>query len=261
MLRGLRMQAIAAAVAVLAGGSLPSASRAEVVRAEAVGVVPTRTGPPAGSPPRQAAIEAGLRDAVASAAARILDQEGVSLEPEALAEVLGTDPFSYVVSFRLLEDRGQRPRLLIPDPEVEWEYVVVVEGQLDLDRVRERLVDAGALAPPEPTGETRSIRVTVERLPGYAAYRAIRDILGEHAATVRPVSFGPGRAVLEARTSLTPGELLDALLSELPAAVTIRPLEVGEEALRLEARAGAARPRVRALFGGGGPAEPAAAGD
>ena len=161
------------------------------------------------------------------------DLEGV-VDP-VLAKALGDDPFDYTPRFRILEDRGVRPALFSTDPEIEEEYVVLVEVHVDVDRVAERLERAGLLV--GPSGEAESIRlcVVVEGLSSFRAYERIRSTLVTEVGvpSAMPVELERGRAVLEVDAGREAEVLLDDLLREAPPELRIIPLEVDEEGLVL----------------------------
>ena len=92
--------------------------------------------------------------------------------------------------------------------------------------------------------ESQSLRVVVEDLPSYRAYRVLMDQLTEGAGATRavPVELSAGRAVLAVDAGLPPGRLAARL--ENAAARAGLPLEVlGIEAAGLRLRVGEPRPQ------------------
>ena len=133
---------------------------ADLRETEAVGAVPLYADKRPASPPRDAAERKALSEAVRQVALQLLSaQDPAEVEPR-LGAALGADPKVYISRFRTLEDRGERPVLFSDDPQARAEYVVVVEAQVDADRVREALSRGGL--PVTPAGEARRIRVRVE---------------------------------------------------------------------------------------------------
>ena len=143
----------ATALASLAGVALLSAPiAAEEQKAQAVGVAPITKADPS---PRDSALRAAVRNAVADAAAAMLpasfvppkpppDHAQAEREPNAwLAEKLGDDPFVYVTRFRIVEDRGKQPAMFSANRSVEYEYVVTAEANLDLDAIRAKMEKLG----------------------------------------------------------------------------------------------------------------------
>ena len=78
---------------------------------EAVGAVPLGAAAPRHSPPRDAALQAALSDAVRRVALELLPELDPGESATLLDEVLGLDPLDYATRFRILEDRGPRPAL------------------------------------------------------------------------------------------------------------------------------------------------------
>lgn len=221
--------------ALLLAIALGGAGKAEVRRVEAVGVVPLYADTPSRVPPRDAALERALQEAVVHVA---LD-ELPDFDPEAghdeLAAALGDDPSAFTSRYRIREDRGERPALFTDDPEVESEYVLVAEVHVDVERVRQRLAQAGLLV---PSGDSRRyrVRVVIEGVESYAAYMAVRTLLEEQdVRSVLPLEMERGRAVLEVDGERPPDELMSGLLSAAPSNLRLVPLGVDDESLTLRA--------------------------
>lgn len=225
---GMRNVGLAAALLLLVAG----AQAAEMRRVEAVGAVPAGADAPQGQPIRQAALQAALSQAVLRVAS---DLGGLSERDPALAEVLGSDPFDYVSRYRILEDRGERRALLVEDPDVTTEYVVLVEAQVDEGLIRSRLTDAGVLSPRQQQGDTQRLLVILEDVHSYQALRAIRARLEEdtRVRSVVPQEFEVGRAALAVETSRAPRDLLQGLTAQPPEGVEVHLLEAGGQGLRL----------------------------
>jgi hypothetical protein len=149
--------------------------------------------------------------------------------------VLGDDPLDYTVRFHVAEDRGVRPALFGADPKVAFEYVVVVEAQIDVDRVERRLEDAGLLVAGRADAPERDLRLVVEDLRSFAAYAALREVLieGVGVKSALPVEMERGRAELVVRTHHGAEQLLEALLRSAPPELVITPVGGPEGVLRL----------------------------
>ncbi len=195
------------ALAITVGLALgaPAPVGAEVVRREAVGVVAATPGDSLGEL-RRGAIRAGVVEAMVVAARRVAPDA----DPAAVADAVREDPFAYTARYRLLEDRGERPAMLLLGRGAEREYVVMVEAHVDLERLREGLFEAGLLAVPPRLGTGR-VAVAVEGLGRYADFREIRDALRAHAPRAEPVEFVRGRALFAVETDDSPETLLRRL--------------------------------------------------
>lgn len=218
-------RARALAVAVCAGLVLAAfaPAHAELRRVEAVGAVPVGEG--AGSSLRQAALQAALGDAALQTARALVEGEAGKPPPEDLATVLGAKPEDYAVSYRVVEDRGEQPALLTGQDPSAREYVLLVEVQVDVGRLRDRLRERGRLAgaPAVPAGPTR-LRLEVLDLPSARAYTAIRDALEAAGGTVVPVELEPRRALLDV-SGLPTAQAVERLrVAPLPPELWIEPL-------------------------------------
>jgi hypothetical protein len=208
---------------------------ADLRSTEAVGAVPLHTDARPATPPRDAAVQKALSEAVRRVALELLsDQDPAEVEPRLDAE-LGKDPLVYITRFRTLEDRGERPVLFSDDPVAKTEYVVVVEASVDAGRLRERLARAGLLA--APAGEVRRyhVRLEAEGLEDHAAYRALRETLleGVGVRSALPIEIERGRAVLDVDGELAGDALLAALVRAAPPGLTLTALEASPERLHL----------------------------
>ena len=220
---------------------VPAVALANARRMEAVGAAGIDPEKDAQGTPRDRARHAAVRDAVRRVALELVPEE---LRPEPAAEpdpeadpnawierALGSDPFAYATRFRILEDRGPRPALLTPD--VEMEYLVVVEVFLDEDRVRERLAARGLL--PEQVAEERNVLEIELEVDSYAAYEGLRQTLlaarGVHS--VMPLEMSRGRVLLAVETELLAEPLLTALIRRAPPELRVELLGVGDDHARV----------------------------
>ncbi len=243
------------AVALALGLSLALAAGAEVRRMEAVGAVGIVPDAPSPVPLREAALDKALGDAVRRVALEQVDPTALEatlatpgeISPDSdavdgtagvLDAALGNDPRSYATRFRILEDRGERPALFVEDPEVQSEYVIVVEVYVDADRVRQRLERGGI--PLLSAEEVRRVRVRVVLLDleSYAALAAVREALldGVGAESVIPVEMERGRSVLAVESDREPSELLAQLLRVVPPELSVDPVLARGQTLTLRVR-------------------------
>lgn len=203
-------------------------------RVEAVGAVGLDAEKPLDRPPRDAALAEALGDAVRRVAVEFLPDVAPDDRDAVLGDLLGSDPFAYVSRFQVIEDRGERPALFVDDPDVETEYVVVVEADVDTARVRSRLEEAGLLL--EATGVDRrpAIRVVVEGLDAYADYASLREVLlgPIGARSAQPLEMERGRVVLRVDADRDPEELLADLSATADAgSLRVVPLGAREDTL------------------------------
>ena len=231
MTRGRAVLALALALLV----SAPVAGAADVRTVEAVGVIPLDTEAPPQRAPRDLALRAALFDAVWRVALEHLPGMDRTETDSVLTGALGNEPRDYINRFRILEDRGERPALFIEDPEVENEYVVLVEVRVDADRVRERLADAGLLVAPSGEGGRVRLRVVIEDLESYRAYAALRRTLLEDllVRSALPVMMEHRRIVLEVEADRGAAQLRDELLRAAPEGLRITPLRNDDQTLVL----------------------------
>lgn len=235
---------------------LASAAQAEIRQLEAVGAVPLAPDARHTTPLRDIAVRMALNEAVRRVALDLIPGMDPVEAAALLPDVLGDEPFDYTTRFRIIEDRGERPALFAEDPDVQFEYVVVVEAHIDADRVEKRLEDAGLLAAGRDAAPHRDIRLVVQDLESFAAYAALRKALieGVGVRSALPVEMERGRAELVVNTAHDPWQLLDELLRAAPPELLITPVDAQEDALTLRIELEALPPE------GGGGAPPARAG-
>ena len=175
---------------------------------------------------RSGAAEAAPGDAV---------KDPTKIAPE-LARVLGEDPMDYATRYRILDDRGLRPALFAKETGAEKEYVVVVEVQVDADRVGDRLRSAGWLASPNSGGGSTPLALVLEGVHDYRAYESVRKLLVERlgARSARPVEFPPGQAVLSVEGAPAAETLAASLQAAAPPELRVVPLESGPDEVRVQ---------------------------
>lgn len=244
----MRRAALGLAVALLvclAGGS----GAADLRRVQSVGVVPIGEGAPDKAPektatPRTLAVRAAVARAVESTAQSLgpsvprAPADAAPADPTAiapqLAAALGTDPLDYATSYRVVEDRGRRAALFARETGATSEYVVLVEVQVDADRVADRLRAAGWLAP-KASGGGEHLRLVLEGVSDYRAYDAVRRLLVERAGarSAQPVEFARGRVVLAVEGAQPPQALTAALQAAAPPELRLAPVETTADGLTL----------------------------
>ena len=218
MRRAVRSCALTVAFGVLAAGT----GGAELVRVESVGSVPLAAGSTGGATARQAALEAGVREAVERAALDLASQAGAGASAEAVRAALGTDLLLYASRFRILEDRGERAPLLEQSPGAQREYVVTVEAYLERSRLRARLQQAGLLGAQPPPGARRAVRIAFEGVDSYRLWKRIERALAARGGAVRPLEFAHGRIVAEVETAEEGGSLVGRLGAALGDTLEVR---------------------------------------
>lgn len=198
---------------LLAGGfglaALAPAAFAELVRTDAVGVVA------AGSGARQAALQAGVHEAVLLVAVELAREAGARTDDrDALRRALGSDLLPYAVQYELVEDRGERPAQLVQEAGVDREYVVLVEAQVERERVREALIRSGVLGAPTELG-VHSLWITIVGVDAWPTWERLRRALAARGGALHPVEFSRGIVIAELQTD----ESNEALVARLRRAV------------------------------------------
>jgi hypothetical protein len=207
---------------------------AEVRVLEVVGAVPLDQATRAKGIPRDRALDQALWEGVSRIAADLLVD---SIVPETedgsdpVRAALGDDTVPYTRSFRIIEDQGERPTLFTEHPDAATEYVLVVEVQVEVDRVRERLLAAGLLEQQGIQAPLTGIRLEIRDLTRYGGYEQLVALLtGERvgAVSVSPLELSHGRMLLHVEAEWGAAELLERLLAAAPETFRIEPLEVAD---------------------------------
>jgi len=196
---------------------------AEVRRLEVVGAVPADEDSVQGKPLRRAALEAALDEAVSRVARSLLAGSRGEAQEADLPKILG-ESTDYALRYRVLEERGERRALLVDDPDVMMEFVVLVEVHVDVDRVAARLEQAGLAATLE-TGN--SFELELLEVPSERAFAAVRRALIEQVGVERviPMELEHGRALLRVETADGSKIAVSRLLSaDLGPGVSLRSL-------------------------------------
>ena len=247
----MRAAHLARLVRLVAGGLvlatlLVGPASAEIRRMEAVGSEPIDPTAPRARAPRDGATQRALLEAVSRVAAEFLMDEPVERDafgsseppegattpggnqaPPNYSKIFGRNLVQYTTHYRILEDRGEQPALFAEDSRVQSEYVVIVEVNVDADRVRHRLEEAGLLAAVQAVSHARRIVLEVQGLSVYPAYQELRRVLVEEIGATRvvPLEFSRDRVRLGVEyASGGPRELLDDLYARSPRQLEITPV-------------------------------------
>jgi len=231
---------------------------AEIRQVETVGAVALSADVRPKTPLRDLAVRQALNDAVMRVALDLIPELSPEEAAELLPGALGDEPFAYTTRFRIIEDRGEVPALYHEDPEVEFEYVVLVEAHIDSDRVEKRLGDAGLLSARAPRPAYQDLTVIVEDPPDFPTFAALRRVLLEAVGveSALPAEMERGRAVLRVRASGGASKLLEDLLQAAPPELVVTPVDAQDDVLTLRvsldpSRAEAPPADLRAVPGGG----------
>lgn len=217
------------------------AAAAEPARAvESVGIAPIADDESNASAD---AVRNAVRAALLRSARELLPEDFVPPEPPAsggeeempgpddwLEERLGEDPFVYASSFRILEDRGRRPAMFSSDPEVEFEYVVVVDVVLDRGSIRERMEALGLLEAERPAS-LRELSLVLQGLRSYRPVAMVRQTLESdpRVSSVLTARFSEGSVELRVQAETDARRLVSELRSRAPEGLSVVAVEVGEE--------------------------------
>lgn len=182
---------IALAWALLA----PPRVAAELLRVEAIGSVALGAGSKGGATARQQALEAGIREAIGRVGEELATQAGATASPADVRSALAPEWRRFAAAYRILEDRGEREPLLETNPGAQREYVVVVEAEIDRDRVRAQLVEAGIVARSGQAAGRRGLRIRFEGVDSYPLWTKIRTALAGRGGAIEAREFVPGRIV------------------------------------------------------------------
>ncbi len=257
------------AIAVFLGcGIGTDAAAGEPHRVEVVGIYPIRDAQRGQLNPREEAIQQALWEGVSRVALELIGEEGGEGPAEdpgdagarlggastpdqtpdptsapavpadassRFRKVLGREILPYTRSFRILEDRGERPVLFADEPGVRSEYLVVVEVLVDVARLKSELARAGLLAPSgtERTGERITIElIGLERHAGLQ--RVLETLRAELGATrIETLEFSPGRQLLSVVTTTGPDEVAARLGAVEASDLILDPVEIDGVARRL----------------------------
>ena len=150
-------------------------------------------------------------------------------------EVLGREILPYTRSFRILEDRGERPVLFADEPGVRSEYLVVVEVLVDVARLSSELSRAGLLTTVGTDLSRQRITIELIGLERHAGLRRVLETLRTEIGAIRieTLEFSPARQLLSVETAIGPDEVAERLGSVEASDLILDPIEVDGAARRL----------------------------
>ncbi|MFK7897250.1 MAG: hypothetical protein AB8G23_15520 [Myxococcota bacterium] len=197
--------------AVLAIFAMAGSAWAEVQRVEAVGRYGIKESSRSRVIPRDEAIGRALWEGVSRVAFEVIGEGNQGMgggedANRALRAALGSDIVPYTRSFRILEDKGEKPALFKDEPGVRVEYIVVVEVIVDVDRVTSALEAQGLVAASNSINEgpRSAVAIEIEGLSKYAAFNSVLEALRQDlgATRVRVLEFAPNRQLVEVEGTL-----------------------------------------------------------
>jgi len=149
--------------------------------------------------------------------------------------VLGREILPYTRSFRILEDRGERPVVFADAPGVRSEYLVVVEVLVDVARLKSELSRAGLLAPSGTNPSRQRITIELIGLERHAGLRrALETLRTEIGATrIETLEFSRARQLLSVETAIGPDEIAARLGALEGPDLILDPIEVDGDARRV----------------------------
>jgi hypothetical protein len=214
------------------------AGAAETVRSEGTGAA-ALPGAPGAPPPRQAALDAALADAVRNVAATLAGAGEDPAAAAALREALGPNPARFAVGYRSVSEIERRRA-----EAAGREIAITVEAQVDRTRVEGALRRAGLLAAQSaPLPAADGARLVVEPLPSWPALAALRRRLVELGARrVQLERVEPARAVLALEGERSAAALAAAVAASPPPGVTVTSAGEHDGAPRLRLEAASATP-------------------
>ncbi|MBK7947526.1 MAG: hypothetical protein IPK00_02000 [Deltaproteobacteria bacterium] len=246
--------------------------RAEPHRVEVVGAYPIREALRGKVNPRDEAIQKALWEGVSRVALELIGEEGTSddlgassgaadpgarptpgpkgstgprsatapgaAQPdpsERFRKIFGRQILPYTRSFRIVEDRGERPVLFAEEPGVRSEYLVVVEVIVDVDRVEGELARAGLLEVAPGPRSSQSILIELVGLERYGALRLALETLRRDlsASRIETLEFAPRRQLLRIEGPLGPDEIAARLGRMDTAELILDPVEIDREGGRI----------------------------
>lgn len=225
-----------------------AAAWAEPQRVEVVGAYPIREAMRSKVNPRDEAIQKALWEGVSRVALELIGEEGEAEDAEVsgatgastetpdatsrFRKIFGPKILPYTRSFRIVEDRGERPVLFADEPGVRSEYLVVVEVLVDVDRVTTELARAGLVARPGGSATSRSVTLELVGLDRYAGLQAVLETLRRDlgATRVETLEFAPTRQLLRIDGPFGADEIAARLGRLESAALILEPVEVDREA-------------------------------
>ena len=231
--------------ALLSGALLLSASSAsaEVQRVEAVGRYGIKESSRSRVIPRDEAIGRALWEGVSRVAFEVIGEGerglgGGENANRSLRSALGEDIVPYTRSFRILEDKGEKPVLFEEEKGVRNEYIVVVEVIVDVDRLSESLEAQGLNAGSASQGPGSLVAIEFEGFSRYAGFGSVMKALREEigATRVQMLEFAPNRQLVEVEGPWGPASLSQRLAGLSRGPLVLDPVEVDTAGQRIRVR-------------------------
>jgi len=223
--------------------TLAPVAEAEVITQEGLGEAPVWTegqGPENPAPAQQRALRAAIADAVTKATHDLVAAEDPYLDPASAVRALGEDLIPYAARYRLIEDRGVVEPDASPEAGVEAHYVMVINAQIELDRIRAQLAREGLLVFQVDDRPRAKRLLILEGDLSYAGYRQIVEALRESGTSAEPSGFRRGEIAVDIETAAGETELTASLRRRLGPGFHLEPGagQAGTIRLRVEELAG-----------------------
>lgn len=211
---------------------------AEVQRVEAVGRYGIKESSRSRVIPRDEAIGRALWEGVSRVAFEVIGEGDQAVGGDAnaaLRSALGSDIVPYTQSFRILEDKGEKPVLFQDEAGVRTEYIVVVEVIVDVDRVTNALEAQGLVATSSVSGPGSSVAIEFEGLSRYAAFDSVLEALRKNvgATRVRLLEFAPNRQLVEVEGAFGAAALSRRLEGLSQGQIVLDPVDVDVSGQRI----------------------------
>lgn len=221
---------------------------------EALGAVPYTEGQSRRQETRRRALAAALRNAVLRVAQDIVAEDGRPQQKgeAALAQALGSNSVEYTARYTIVEDRGGRPALFSSGESGEVEYVVVARVEVDPERIRARLREAGVISKASASQGGHTLVVSALGVEDYAAYEALAGALRgmRGVAGVVPGRFSRSAVQFVVDTRERGTALMAALAGEPVPGLTVVPIRADSDEIRVRIAWRAPAPAADSSQGG-----------
>lgn len=251
----LGLALVSASLGPLLGVSVAQAAEAQ--RIEVLGSHRIQDAQRGKQDPKDEAIRQALWEGVSRVALELLGEEGDATEADPSAgtpgtgaasqgakpdvtarfrRIFGRDIRPYTQSYRIVEDRGERPVLFADEPGVRSEYLVVVEVLVDLDRVTSELARAGLIASAEPARGGESVEIELLGIEQYSAFRRVETVLRSAlaASRIETLEYSPARQLLRVESPHGTEAIAARLSRHDSAELILEPVEIDREGRRIQ---------------------------
>lgn len=209
---------------------------AETRTVEAIGAVPYTEGESDRQATRRRALSIALQNAVLRVASDLIVAGGGTAPSEqGLTRALGSRSVEYAARYRIVDDRGVPPELFTGNEADTAEYVVVARVEVDQERVRTRLSEAGFLTARPVRSGGSTVRLEARGTEDYDAYEALVAAVRAQpgVASVVPSRFSRGRVELLVDTRERGPELISRLSREPSQGLKITPIRARDDEIRV----------------------------